>query len=199
MTQSSLREATYMVDRARRQPLNFALRSYHYSVDVACIIDGICTPERAEVRADSLHEAMRLGTRAILQSVARAADGRRIHVEICEHCPFCGDTGKVLRRKGMKPVPRCAPGADRVWKSCPGIDRYGARCIGVPVRIAEFEVPMPEYTLDGEPIDLQEFLDANPRDDNPEVDPDEIRALAPGGVIFYGGGAQPRAVLRRVR
>jgi len=56
-----------------------------------------------------------------------------------------------------------------------------------------------EYTLDGEPVDLQEFLDDNPRDENPEVDPDEIRALAPGGVIFYGGGAQPRTIFRRVR
>ncbi len=56
-----------------------------------------------------------------------------------------------------------------------------------------------EYTLDGEPIDLQEFIDANPRDDNPEVDPDDIRALKPGGVIFYGGGAAPTTILRRVR
>ncbi len=44
------------------------------------------------------------------------------------------------------------------------------------------------FTLDGEPVDLQELLDAN-RDG---LDPDEldaIGALRPGESITFGGGA----------
>jgi len=80
-----------------------------------------------------------------------------------------------------------------------GVPQVSFGKAGEPVYKLGILDPPPAYTLDGESIDLQEFLDANPRDDNPEVDPDEIRALAPGGVIFYGGGAQPRCILRRVR
>lgn len=54
------------------------------------------------------------------------------------------------------------------------------------------------FTLDGEPVDIADFLAANPREDNPEVDPDAILRLKSGGEIKYGGGAAPLTTLRRI-
>jgi hypothetical protein len=53
-----------------------------------------------------------------------------------------------------------------------------------------------EYTLDGEPLSMAEFL----RPDVNEFDAEEIRrivTLQPGQSIIYGGGAMALRVLRR--
>ena len=54
--------------------------------------------------------------------------------------------------------------------------------------------PVDCYTLDGKPVELAEFLDANP-----DLDPDEvhaIRSLEPGDEMCFGGGAAAIFVLR---
>ena len=55
----------------------------------------------------------------------------------------------------------------------------------------------PTYTLDDDPIDLVDFIDANTM----SLDPEEIhlcRNLMPGGEARFGGGASALFVLRRV-
>jgi hypothetical protein len=54
-----------------------------------------------------------------------------------------------------------------------------------------------KFTLDDEPVDIAEFLEANAEG----LDADEIAKviqLRTGEEIVYGGGAQPLAVLKRV-
>lgn len=53
------------------------------------------------------------------------------------------------------------------------------------------------FTLDGEPVDVFAFLDANPPEDNPEVRIVDILTLDVGDEIRYGGGAAPSVTLRR--
>lgn len=51
------------------------------------------------------------------------------------------------------------------------------------------------YTLDGEPVDLEDFL----RDNADTFEPEELaalRAMQPGEHATFGGGACPRVTLR---
>jgi hypothetical protein len=54
-----------------------------------------------------------------------------------------------------------------------------------------------KYTLDGEPVDLDDFL-ADNAEMFTEHDVAAVRALKVGDEITYGGGAQSVSVLRRV-
>jgi hypothetical protein len=54
-----------------------------------------------------------------------------------------------------------------------------------------------KYTLDGEPVDLDDFL-AHNAETFTENDVAAVRALKVGEEISYGGGAQAVSVLRRV-
>ena len=53
------------------------------------------------------------------------------------------------------------------------------------------------YTLDGEPVDLDDFI-ADNDETFTEGDIAAVRALKVGGAITYGGGAQAVSALRRV-
>lgn len=47
------------------------------------------------------------------------------------------------------------------------------------------------------PLDVDDFANANA--DDPVVSEAVVRAMQPGGVIRYGGGATPLVIVRRVR
>lgn len=51
------------------------------------------------------------------------------------------------------------------------------------------------FTLDGQPLDLADFLAVNAESD--DVDPAAIDALAVGETITYGGGAAATFILKR--
>ena len=59
---------------------------------------------------------------------------------------------------------------------------------------------VPSYTLDGEPVDIEEFISDNTAEDVAgitELEVASIRALQPGEQIIFGGGAAAEFVLRR--
>lgn len=65
---------------------------------------------------------------------------------------------------------------------------------GVPCIASSAPLGGRTFTLDDEPVDIFEFLGANPIEEVRVVD---ILGLEVGGEIRYGGGAAAEAVLRR--
>ena len=68
------------------------------------------------------------------------------------------------------------------------------------------DTPAPAYTLDGEPVDIYEFLDANRTALDPDTgtESDDVletlyAPLQPGESVTFGGGAAAAFVLARVR
>ncbi len=55
---------------------------------------------------------------------------------------------------------------------------------------------VPAFTLDGEPVNITQFLADNAHDEY--VNADDIRALKVGERIVYGGGAAATFILQRV-
>jgi hypothetical protein len=53
----------------------------------------------------------------------------------------------------------------------------------------------PSYTLDGDPVDIDDFIEANPDLDDEDVE--EIQALEVGEVFTGGGGAWATYVIER--
>lgn len=59
---------------------------------------------------------------------------------------------------------------------------------------------VPSYTLDGEPVGIEEFISDNAAEDVAGFTEQEvacIRALQPGEAFVFGGGAAAEFVLRR--
>lgn len=76
------------------------------------------------------------------------------------------------------------PEGSRIWWRAT-VERLGAPC----------------YTLDDEPVDVEEFISDNTADDVAAITAEDIaciRALEPGEQIVMGGGAAAEFVLRRV-
>lgn len=94
---------------------------------------------------------------------------------------------------------------DREWDSdtIDEVARLVERAGFGPRRGGPGDAPAADYTLDGEPVDVEEFIRDNTRGpawaNLTRVQIRRIRSLPPGEEIVFGGGASAEFVLRRER
>lgn len=67
----------------------------------------------------------------------------------------------------------------------------------VYIKIANISGSKAKYTLDGEPVDLEDFLNVN-KDGLTKEEVKAVKGLRPGKSIVFGGGAAAEFVLKRL-